>query len=131
MRCDKGAGGVDVEIFGEIGELEREGVIGRVGGHRSTLTDFERKESNAGSGAAIHTVVNDNTGNTQRGFDLRKCADYSAGIGQITLDMDLIGSVVGLGCLPRGQSNLVAFGGKGLSYARADSGPGAENEDDG
>ena len=36
---DEGAGRVDVEVFGEIGELEREGVLGRVRGHCSGFTD--------------------------------------------------------------------------------------------
>ena len=33
LRGDKGADGVDVEVFVKVGELERERVIGRVGGH--------------------------------------------------------------------------------------------------
>ncbi len=39
LRGDKGAEGVDVGISGEIGEWEREGFIGRVGGHGTGLTD--------------------------------------------------------------------------------------------
>ena len=79
---------------------------------------------------AIHTIVNDNTWNTQRGLDLGECIDKSAGMCEVSLDMDLVGSVVGLGRFPRGQSNLVAFGSKSFSYTRPDSGSGAKNEDD-
>ena len=81
--------------------------------------------------AAIHTIVNDNTWDTQRCLDLGECIDNSDGIREITLDVDLVGSVVGLGRFPRRQSNLVAFRRKYFSYSRANSGPGAENEDDG
>jgi len=81
--------------------------------------------------AAIHTIVNDNTWDTQRCLDLGECIDNIAGVREVTLDVDLVGSVVGLGRFPRGQSNLVAFRRKSFSYTRADSGPGAENEDDG
>lgn len=80
--------------------------------------------------AAIHTIVNHNTWDTQRCLDLGECIDNSTGIREVTLDVDLAGSVVGLGRCPRGQSNLVAFRRKSFSYTRADSRPGAENEDD-
>ena len=81
--------------------------------------------------AVIHTIVNDNTWDTQRCLDLGECIDNSAGIREVTLNVDLVGSVVGLGRFSRGQSNFVAFRRKSFCYTRADSGPGAENEDDG
>lgn len=49
LRSDEGADGVDVEIFVEIGELERERVIGRAGGHCTAFTDSTR-ETNAVQG---------------------------------------------------------------------------------
>ncbi len=49
MRSDKGADRVDVEIFVEIGELERERVIGRVRGQCTAFTDSTR-ENQRGSG---------------------------------------------------------------------------------
>lgn len=49
MRSDKRAGGVDVEIFVEIREFEREGIMGRVGGYGSALTGFQREEIDPGS----------------------------------------------------------------------------------
>ena len=42
LRSDKGADCVDVEIFVEIGELEREGVIGWVEGHCTAFTGSTR-----------------------------------------------------------------------------------------
>ena len=60
LRSDKGADRVDVGIFGEIGELERERVIGRVGGHCSAFTDSTREKSTQFR-AVLHTIVNDNT----------------------------------------------------------------------
>lgn len=39
LRGDKGAESVDVGVFGEIGELQRERVVGRVGGHCAAFTD--------------------------------------------------------------------------------------------
>lgn len=42
LRSDKSAARVDVERFIEIGDLEREGVIGRVGGHCTAFTDSTR-----------------------------------------------------------------------------------------
>ena len=60
-----------------------------------------------------------------------ECIDNSAGIRQVALNVDLVGSVVGLGHFPRGQSNLVAFRRKSFGYTRANSGTGAEDEDDG
>ena len=53
LRSDKGADRVDVEIFVEVGELERERVIGRVGGHCSAFTDSMR-ETNAAHGSDTH-----------------------------------------------------------------------------
>jgi len=129
LRSDKGADRVDVEIFVEVGELERERVVGRVGGHCTDFTDLTEKPTRFRT--AIHTIVNDNAWDTQRCLDLGECIDNSVGIRKVTLDVDLVGSVVGLGCFSRGQSNLVAFRGKSFGYTRADSGPGAENEDDG
>ena len=79
---------------------------------------------------AIPTIVNDNTWDTQGRLDLGECISDSAGVREVTLDVDLVGSVVGLGRFSRGQSNLVTFRRKSFRYTRADSGPGAENEDD-
>jgi hypothetical protein len=53
LRSDKGADCVDVEIFVEIGELERERVIGRVGGQCTAFTDSTR-ETNAVQGSDTH-----------------------------------------------------------------------------
>ena len=128
LRGDKGAESVDVGIFGKIGELERERVIGRVGGHCTAFTDSTREKPTRFR-AFIHTIVNDNAWDTQRCPDLRECIDNTAGICQVALDVDLVGSIIGLGRFPRGQSNLVAFRRKSFGYTRADSGSGAENED--
>ena len=78
---------------------------------------------------SINTVVNDNTWDTQRCFDLGECVDNGAGIRQVTLDEYFAGGVVGLGRFPRGQSDLVALGCKSFGYTRADSGARAEDED--
>ena len=51
-------------------------------------------------------------------------------MGKVSLNVDLIGSVVGFGGFPRGQSNLVAFGCKNFGYARPNSRSSAKNEDD-
>ena len=113
LRSDKGARRVDGEGLVEIGELERERVVGRIGGHRSGLADSTRA-SQRGSRGAILTIVDDHTGDAQRCLDLRECIDNSAGIGDVALDVDLVGRVVGLGRFPRCQSDLVAFRSKGL-----------------
>ena len=81
--------------------------------------------------AALRTIVNDNAWDTQRFLDLRECIGNGAGIGEVSRDVDLVGCVVGLGRFPRGQGNAVAFRCKSFGYTRADSGAGAENENDG
>ena len=43
LRSDKGADRIGVEIFVEVGELERERVIGRVGGHSVAFTNSTRR----------------------------------------------------------------------------------------
>lgn len=132
LRSDKGADGVDVEVFVEIGELERERVIGRVGGYCTGFSQTLTREKKRGVfRAAIHTIVNDDTWDTERCLNLGERIDDGAGIGEVTLDVDLVGSVVGLGRFPRGYSNLVAFGRKSFGYTRTDSGSRAEDEDDG
>lgn len=130
LSSDKGADRVDVEIFVEVGELERERIIGRVGGHCTAFTGSTKKPQTRFR-AALHTVVNNNAWDTQLFLDLRKCIGSGAGIGEVSRDVDLVGSAVGLGRFPRGQSNAVAFRCKGIGYTRADSGAGAENENDG
>ena len=128
LRSDKGADSVDVEVFVEIGELERERVIGRVGGHCSAFSQTFNKRKECGVfRAAIHTIVNDYTWDTKRCLDLGKCIDDGAGIREVTLDVDLVGSVVSLGRFPRSHSNFVAFGRKGFGHTRADSGSRAED----
>ena len=97
----------------------------------SAPTSQTQREKPTRFRAAIHTIVNDNTWDTQRCLDFGECIDNSAGIREVSLDVDLVGSVVDLRRFSRGQSNLVAFRCKSSSYTRADSGPGAENEDDG
>ena len=54
LRSDKGTESVDVGIFGEIGEWERERVIGRAGGHCTGFTDSMREKSNAVQGFYTH-----------------------------------------------------------------------------
>lgn len=46
---------------------------------------------------AIHTIINDNTWDPQLRLDLSECIGNSAKIGEVTLDVDLVGGVVGLG----------------------------------
>ena len=62
LRGDKGADRVDVEILVEVGELERERVVGRVRGRCSGCI-YLTGASNAVQGS-VHTVVNDNTWDT-------------------------------------------------------------------
>ena len=64
LRGGKGADGVDVEILVEIGEGQRERVIGRVGGRRTAfLTQRQREKkkraavSGLGGEAAIYTPL--------------------------------------------------------------------------
>jgi len=97
----------------------------------SALPSQTQREKPTRFRAAIHTIVNDYTWDTQRCLNLGECIDNIARIRKVTLDVDLVGSVVRLGRFSRGQSNLVAFRRKSFSYTRADSGPGAENEDGG
>ena len=63
LRGDKGAESVDVGVFGEIGELERERVVGRVGGHCAAFTDSTREKARRFR-AVVHTIVNDDTWDT-------------------------------------------------------------------
>ena len=49
LSSDKGADRVDVEIFVEVGELERERIIGRIGGHCTAFTG-STKNYKRGSG---------------------------------------------------------------------------------
>ena len=63
LRGDKGAESVDVGVFGEIGELKRERVIGRVGGHCTAFTDSTREKARRFR-AVVHTIVNDDTWDT-------------------------------------------------------------------
>ena len=49
---------------------------------------------------------------------------------EVSLNVDLVGSIVGIGGFPRGESNLVALGCKSFSYTRPNSRSGAKNEDD-
>ena len=51
-------------------------------------------------GQQIHTIVNDYTWDTECCFHLGECSDDGAGIREVTLDVDLVGSVVGFGCFP-------------------------------
>ena len=81
--------------------------------------------------AALHTIVDDNAWDTQRFLDLSECIGNGAGIGEVSWDVDLVSCAIGLGRFPRGSSDAVAFRRKSFGYTGADSGAGAENENDG
>ena len=53
LRSDKGADRVDVEVLVEVGQLEGERVVGRVGGH-STGFIHSTSETNAVQGMDTH-----------------------------------------------------------------------------
>ena len=53
LRSDKGADRVDVKIFVEVGEFERERVIWRVGG-RGTRFSNSTRETKAAQGSDTH-----------------------------------------------------------------------------
>lgn len=53
LRGDKGADRVDVEILVEVGQLEGERVVGRVGGHGTGFI-YSTSESNAVQGSDTH-----------------------------------------------------------------------------
>ena len=78
----------------------------------------------------MHTIINDNAWDAKQCLDFGEGIDNSAGVGEVTLDVDLVSSVVRLCCFPRGQSDPVAFGRKSPTNALTNIGPCTENKDD-
>ena len=54
LRSDEGANRIGVEIFVEIGKLERERVVGRIRGHSSAFTDSTRETSAVQGSGSYH-----------------------------------------------------------------------------
>ena len=129
MRSNKRADCVDIEVLTEIGKFQRQRIIGRIGGAGAAYPVFVSKSGRFKTTRL--TIVYNDTGHTQRSLDLRKHLDDRIRVCEITLDVELLCSVVGFGAFPRGQSYLVAFGCEGFGYAAADSGTGTKNENDG
>lgn len=80
----------------EIGELDRERVLGRVGSHCAAFRDSMRESNVAQGSGTPHCKRQPRY--TQRYLDLGDCIDNSAGIGGVTLDVD-----AGLERFPRSQ----------------------------
>ena len=53
LRSDEGAYRIDIEIFVEVGEFERERVIGRVGGYGTGFI-YSTRQINAAQGSDTH-----------------------------------------------------------------------------
>ena len=78
----------------------------------------------------MRTIVYNDTGDAQRRLDVRKGLSHRIRVCKITLDMELVRSLVAFGLCPRGQSYLIAFGCEGSCYTRTDSWAGTKNKDD-
>lgn len=110
LRGDEGTDGIDVHVAVQPCQRDGEGVTGRRG--------------REGSG-----IIYDDAGDAHLFLSADKGVDHVVRVGEVTLDVKLLGCAVGLLQRARGEGDLVALRRKGACDALADVRSSAEDED--
>jgi hypothetical protein len=130
LRGDECAVDVDGRVAAELGEGDREGIVGESEVRYADYTCVSRSVDGR-RGRLRLTVVYYDAGDSERLLCLIKGVDYIFGLGEIARDVQQAVTVVGFFDGAGSEGDFVALGSKDAGNRLANVGACTENEDDG